>query len=163
MWGFFQSCKGKCEPAGITFSTVLPHLGFVAIAGHPALEEAEGPADFVLLRLDLRRDYVLVPLLVLYPVSVRTFLSAVIIISLVALAHGGLQHLSQTCTLFIKLITSFLILIYLEEPDNQVQWCHAGVKKCPDSHPGPLVYRLLLLTTCLACLEVTMDYSECYL
>lgn len=29
--------------------TVRPHLGFVAGAGHPALEEAEGPADFVLL------------------------------------------------------------------------------------------------------------------
>lgn len=46
-----------------------PHLGFVAGAGHPALEEAEGPADFVLLGLNLRRDYVFVPLLILDPVA----------------------------------------------------------------------------------------------
>lgn len=51
-------------------SIVLPHLSFVASAGHSALEEAEGPADFVLFRLDLRRDYVFVPLLILDPVSV---------------------------------------------------------------------------------------------
>lgn len=48
---------------------ILAHLGLVASAGHPALEEAECPADFVLLRLDLGGDYVLVPLLVLNPVS----------------------------------------------------------------------------------------------
>lgn len=54
-------------------SIVLPHLSFVASAGHSALEEAEGPADFVLFRLDLRRDYVFVPLLILDPVSVWTF------------------------------------------------------------------------------------------
>lgn len=55
--------------------TVRPHLGFVAGAGHPALEEAEGPADFVLLWLNLRRDYVLVPLLILDPVALWTFQS----------------------------------------------------------------------------------------
>lgn len=44
------------------------YLCFVACAGHPALEEAEGPADFVLLRLHLGRDDVFVPLLVLDPV-----------------------------------------------------------------------------------------------
>lgn len=47
---------------------MLPHLGLVTSARHPALEEAEGPAYFVLLGLDLRRDYVFVPLLILNPV-----------------------------------------------------------------------------------------------
>lgn len=50
-------------------ATALTRLGLVAGAGHPALEEAEGPADFVLLRLGLRRDYVFIPLLILDPVS----------------------------------------------------------------------------------------------
>lgn len=77
---------------------MLPHLGFVASAGHPALEEAEGPADFVLLRLDLRRDYVFVPLLILDPVSARTVKSAVITASIV-LALRRLQHSRPTCTL----------------------------------------------------------------
>lgn len=65
----------KSKPEGILFSTgakstALPHLGLAARAGHPALEEAEGPADFVLLRLNLRGDYVFIPLLILNPVSV---------------------------------------------------------------------------------------------
>ena len=46
------------------------HLGLAACARHPALQEAEGAADLVLLRLDLGGDYVLVPiLLVLDPVT----------------------------------------------------------------------------------------------
>lgn len=54
-------------------SIVWTHLGFVASAGHPAFEEAEGPADFVLFWLNLRRNDVFVPLLILDPVSVWTF------------------------------------------------------------------------------------------
>lgn len=46
---------------------------------------------------------------------------------------------------------------------EELDWCHAGMKECPDSLPGPPVYRLLLLTTCLACLEVIMDSSGFYL
>lgn len=63
------------QPAGIIFSTgVTPlwYLCFAACAGHPALEEAEGPADFVFLRLHLRRNNVFVPLLILDPVSEST-------------------------------------------------------------------------------------------
>lgn len=50
-----------------TKSAALAHLGFAAGAGHPALQEAEGPTHFVLLRLDLRRDYVSIPLLIFNP------------------------------------------------------------------------------------------------
>lgn len=50
-----------------TKSASLAHLGFAAGAGHPALQEAEGPAHFVLLRLNLRWDYVSIPLLIFNP------------------------------------------------------------------------------------------------
>lgn len=56
----------------------FPYLGLIACAGHPALEETEGTADFVFLWLDLRWDYVFIPLLILDPVSVWTSQSAVI-------------------------------------------------------------------------------------
>lgn len=57
----------------------------------------------------------------------------------------------------------FSVLLDWKESTNQEQWCHAGMKECSDSLPGPLLYRLLLLITCLACLGLTMDSSSCYL
>lgn len=76
------------------------YLCFVACAGHPALQEAEGPADFVLLRLHLGRDDVFVPLLVLDPVSqsktvIRRHVASVslIILCLQALIPNMRKHL----------------------------------------------------------------------
>ena len=64
-----------------------PHLGFVACTRHPALEEAEGATHFVLLRLCLGGDYVLIPLLILDPVWNREHLQSTAL-------HSTSRHIS---------------------------------------------------------------------
>lgn len=53
-----------CE---VLFVFFLLYLGLLACARHPALEEAEGANDLVLLRLRLGRDAVLIQLLLFDP------------------------------------------------------------------------------------------------
>lgn len=91
--GLFNASLCRLSRAG--GATSYPHLGLVAGAGHPALQEAEGPADFVLLRLGLGRDYVLVPLLVLDPVSAPTTTKSALLP--LFWAGGKLSHSSPTC------------------------------------------------------------------
>lgn len=83
------------------------YLCFVACAGHPALEEAEGPADFVLLRLHLGRDDVLVPLLVLDPVSQSKTVSRRRVAS-VSLVIGCLRALNPNMRKHFKVLFFFL-------------------------------------------------------